>query len=360
MSWQGVLCPPAGSRFRPPKDEPAMDQNISIGLVIDGSDGFIRPVEVELGRRYHVSRFTPSYVSLPVVGAWANHVLLNLQLLQFMRAHDLVFFEWAAGLLVKATHLRKACPIVTRLHSGELLETAPAVDWDRVDATITVTDYMRRRLLDVADVAPRMLCVVQNGIDLEKLRPGPRTFQYRIGMACRVTTIKRVYEAVLCLYELRRQGYPFTLDVAGPLEDERERRYPLALQSLVERLGLTEHVSLRGHIADMAAWYQDIDVFLSNSFWESGQNALKEAMASGCYCLSHWWGGAEEVLPATHLFFTDSDLREKLLAYAALTEEEKAEAQAEMRSIAEAKFDVRQMTQQIVELVDDVLRGIRQ
>lgn len=335
-----------------------MEPSARVGLVIEGSDGFIRPVEVELRRRYRVARFVPTRVSLPVVGAWINHVLLTRQLSQFMRVHDVVFFEWAASLLARVTHMPKVCSVVARFHSGELMETVPYVDWAKVDAAITANEHMRRRLLDVANAAPRLLSVIQYGVDLERFHPGARVFQHRIGMACRVTTIKRVYEAILCLYELRRQGYPFTLDITGRLEDERERRYPLAVLSLVERLGLSEHVIFRRHVADVAEWFRGIDIFLSNSFWEGTQVALLEAIASGCYCLSHWWAGAEEVLPLDHLFFTDSELREKLLAYAALENEAQAQAQAEMRAIAEARFDVRRMTDEIVGIVDQVCRGI--
>jgi hypothetical protein len=37
-----------------------------------------------------------------------------------------------------------------------------------------------------------------------------------------------------------------------------------------------------------------------------------EAVASGCYCLSHDWDGADELLPAENLYLTDSQLRQSV------------------------------------------------
>jgi len=193
-------------------------------------------------------------------------------------------------------------------------------------------------------------------MDLKLFHPVPRNFDHRIGMMARVVPVKRVYEAVLTVYELRRQGHPFTLTVAGPLGDELEPRYPWAIRELIERLQLQEHVTLLGPVSDPANFYSSIDIFLSNSFWEGQQNALLEAMASGNYCLSHCWGGAEEVLPPEQIFVTDADLQEKLLAYSLLSNAEKATRQARMRQLAEDRFDECKMIEQTLRIIDGVAR----
>jgi glycosyltransferase involved in cell wall biosynthesis len=290
-----------------------------------------------------------------VISTSVNKVLLYCQLLQFMRHHDVVFFEWAGWLLIKATHMPKVCPIVTRLHSIEVATAAHLIDWSQVDETIVVSQHMKRRLLDLSSTLPPSLHVINYGVDLTRFQPSPHTFRYRTGMVCHVIPLKRVYEAVLCLFDLRRQGFPFTLHVAGKLGDEQSPRYPLALLSLVEKLDLTDEVIFYGHVSDIARWYQGIDIFLSNSYWEGQQNALLEAMASGCYCLSHCWGGAEEVLPQGNTFITDADLRAKLMAYVERPEAEKQQAQTQMRAIAEEKFDERRMVREIIEIIEETV-----
>jgi glycosyltransferase involved in cell wall biosynthesis len=114
--------------------------------------------------------------------------------------------------------------------------------------------------------------------------------------------IKRVYDMVLALAELRRRGYEFTLHVAGkPDEDFNNQRYYASLLSAIRKLELTERVVFHGWV-DSALWLPAMDIYISNSFWEGQQNALIEAMAAGCYCLCHFWDGAEEILPEDYLF----------------------------------------------------------
>jgi glycosyltransferase involved in cell wall biosynthesis len=123
----------------------------------------------------------------------------------------------------------------------------------------------------------------------------------------------------------------------------------------VVELDLTRHVRFHGNVDDVATWLHDIDVFVSNSYWEGQQVALMEAMASGCYCLGHAWDGIEEMLPSDNIFLTGSGLRTKLTDYALLPEGRKREEQAQMRTIAEERFDEQRMVNQIVGIVERTL-----
>lgn len=330
-------------------------RTLRIGLAVDATDHFFQPIERALRKRYQVDRFSPRFIKAPVVGTSVNKLLFEIQFRRFLASHDVVFFEWAGSLLVRATHLPKRCRIMTRLHSMEVATAAHLVNWSQVDAAIVVSERMKQRLLQVANSPPRRLEVINYGVDLEHFRFTQRPFRYRIGMVARVVPVKRVYEAALTIFELRRCGYPFTLSVAGPLGDDLEPRYPWAIRELIERLDLMEYVSLLGPVSDPASLYQEIDIFLSNSFWEGQQNALLEAMASGCYCLSHCWGGVEEVLPPEQIYVTDSELQAKLAAYVTQSEREKMEKQMRMRQIVENKFSETKMLASILNLVHSVL-----
>ena len=325
-----------------------------LGLVIDGMDHFIKPMLPVLHEKYQVQTFKPHFAHLPVIGRKINDFLLDQQLQAFIKQNDVVFFEWAGYLLNKATRLSTVGKIVTRLHSVELATAAHLIDWSKVDIAIVVSEKMRERLLGVASTSPRALRVVNNGVDLQKYCMAERTFAYRLGMVCSVLPIKRVYEAILCLYELRRQGYPFELQVVGKTDAGGEPRYYLAIKELVARHGLGKAVHFLGYQELVSKYYQQIDIFLSNSYWEGQQSALLEAMASGCYSLSHCWGGVEEVLPTEQIYVTDAELRAKLLAYATLPESEKVVTQQRMRSIAETKFDFQRMVEQFSDIIEGV------
>ena len=328
---------------------------LKVGVVIDGTDHFFRAVELELSKRHVVDRFIPRLIYMPMVGRRINEWLLNQQLGHFLSNHDVVFFEWAASLLVRATNLPRRGRIVTRLHSVELETAADQVNWALVDSVIVLSRSIRDRLLTVAAPASPDVRIVANGVNLELFRLRPIGHGWRLGTVCSIIPIKRVYDLVLCLSELRRSGYPFTLHVAGAFSPT-ERRYAWAVQHLIQRLSLGDSVQLYGRVDSVAGWLQSIDIFISNSYWEGQQVALLEAMAAGCYCLSHCWAGVEEVLPPENIFTTDVDLREKILAYAALSEEEKRQEQMKMRTIAEERFDERRMVQKIIEIIEEVAR----
>lgn len=320
--------------------------------MIEGLDQFLAPIESAMQRRNTVTHFAPRFVRMPVVGSSVNKLLLWLQFPWFLRRQEAVLFEWAGPLLVRATHMPKTCRIVTRLHSLDIALWAQFVNWSQVDDAIVVSQSMKCRLLDVARSSPARLHVINNGVNLVRFRPVKRDFGHRIGMACTILPIKRVYEAVLCLAELRRQGHPFVLHIAGRPGDKQSPRYRLALLSLIEKLDLEDSVFFHGYIEDMPKWYQGIDIFLSNSYWEGQPLALLEAMASGCYCLGHAWGGVEEVLPPENIFVTQGELLDKLVCYASQDEKLRRESQAHMRVLAETAFDEQRMIRSILMVIE--------
>jgi glycosyltransferase involved in cell wall biosynthesis len=79
-----------------------------------------------------------------------------------------------------------------------------------------------------------------------------------------------------------------------------------------------------------------------------------EAMASGCYCLSHRWRGANELLPEEYLFVSNSELLEKILMYSAASDTYKNEQRAHMRQIACREFDIEKTKRQIRSVIDEV------
>ena len=152
--------------------------------------------------------------------------------------------------------------------------------------------------------------------------------------------IKRVYEMVLTLAELRERGYDFTLNLAGkPRNDFTNERYYVSLLGAIDRLGLGEKVLFHGWV-DAAEWLPEMDIYISNSYWEGQQNALVEAMAAGCYSLCHFWTGAEEILPEECLFTTETSLIEKIIQYVEMPDVEKQQWQDRMHSIAAEKFNL--------------------
>ena len=103
---------------------------MSIGLVIDGIDHFMKPIEAALRQRYTVARFEPSFLRLPLVGTRVNEHRLTQQLSRFLREHNVVFFEWAGPL---ASRLPGRAKRIVRAHRTELLGSVQNIDWSNVD-----------------------------------------------------------------------------------------------------------------------------------------------------------------------------------------------------------------------------------
>ncbi len=139
-------------------------------------------------------------------------------------------------------------------------------------------------------------------IDLNRFQFQPKPFKGNLGILCHLRPRKRVYEAILAFSELcqGRDDLHFHIGGGGA---EGFHEYPIALRELVENLGLQEKITFYGNVTDNAAWYKEIDLFISNGYSEGWQVSLIESMASGCYSVVHRWPGADELLPAENLYF---------------------------------------------------------
>ena len=237
-----------------------------------------------------------------------------------------MFFEWASGLLAAASHMPKACGIVTRLHRYELYQWASRVNWDAVDRLILVSQAKLREFGALYPEHVHKVVVIPEAVSVARFAPSAKPFNGDIGILCHIKPRKRVYELVLAFHELLTRRPGFHLHIGGgraPGFDE----YDEAVSQLVDRLGLRDKVTFYGHVDRPESWYRLIDVFVSNGYSEGLQVSPMEAMASGRYCLAHRWDGAEELLPASNLFVTNGELVERLLRYADMSASERALSQ---------------------------------
>jgi glycosyltransferase involved in cell wall biosynthesis len=330
----------------------------SIGIFVGerGNWSFFRDIFADLRANYDTVLFQPKVYQTPLLYGRLNRWSLRHRVRSVMRRCDVAFFEWASELLEVATHQPKCCPVVTRLHAFELYAWGPRINWDRVDRVILVSEAMRRNFIEEYPAHADKTVVVYNGVRLDTFKPDPQDGSLNLGMLCSMIPRKRVYEAILAFHELRGRGIPATLHVAGgrvpgPGQDE----YYIACHRLVKKLHLEDDVRFYERIEGTAEWLRQIDVFISHSFWEGHQVALVEAMASGCYCLSHGWGGVEEVLPAACVYVSDGELLDKISEYHSSPAAKKRELRATMRQLACSRFDAEVQKRRIRQVIDGLL-----
>lgn len=324
-----------------------------------GKWGFFRHIFDDLNQHYQTRVFREKEYKIPLLYGRLNRWAYQHGIRSTLRQSDLSFFEWASELLVPATHMRRYCPIVTRLHSHEIHFWAHQINWSQVDKVILVSQAMQHRFAKRFPDHAHKTAVVYNGVALDKFqRPAQRNFRLNLGMLCRIHPVKRVYETVLLVHKMKQRGLNPHLHVGGGrAESHYFDNYFVAIQRAIERLGLTDNVTLHGEVEDPAGWLRGIDIFISNSYWEGQQVALLEAMAAGCHSLSHFWDGVEEILPLENIYVTEDELLEKILSYCGQREEERRRGQAQMQAIACEKFDAERQKAQIRGIIEEVCQA---
>ncbi len=328
-----------------------------LGIAIQETWGFFNEIFADFQERYDVNVFKRRTWKLPIFHARVNQFLYHRDFKRFMANNDVVFFEWASELLVVASHLPKVSGIVTRLHRYEMYQWVNRVNWDTVDKIILVSHAKKREFIERFPSQANKLVVSGPSTSLEKFAPQPKTFNGDIGILCHLTPRKRVYDLILTFYELLQQKGDLHLHIAGGMDPAFEDYY-YALRSIIIDLGIQKRVTFHGNVKDTWNWYHKIDIFISNSYSEGLQVAPMEAMASGCYCLAHRWRGADELLPQENLYFTEVELRKKILEYCETSDVEKLEQKKRMRLLAEENFDINHTVRQVVQAIDDVAESM--
>lgn len=327
--------------------------DIRLGLVVGRNEtwSFIRDLYDIWQEQYEVSVFTERATASPFFKERLDRRLLRADLGAFLERQDVAFFEWGSELLAVASHLPKTTPIITRIHRYEMYQWVNKVNWNAVDEIVLVSrakyQEFTKRFPDEAGKCH----VIPEAVNLERFTFQPRPYSGNVGILCHLSPRKRVYELILAFHSLARQHPDLHLYIGGGYQD-RYADYYFAMTDMVQRLGLAARVTFDGPVEDTPAWYRKIDIFISNSYSEGLQLAPMEAMASGCYTLSHWWAGAEELLPETNLFCSESELQQRVASYVALAETEKRQQIEQLRSIVEAKFDVQRTSLEFQRLIE--------
>lgn len=324
-----------------------------IGIVNEESWGFFNDVYSEFIEHHEVTIFKRRTFNPPIFQNRLNDYVFSRNFQHFLKHQDVVFFEWASELLVTATRMPKSCGIVTRLHRYELYQWADQICWDLVDRIILVSKAKQHEFVARFPGYASKTKVIPVGIQFEKFHPKGRTFNGDIGILCHLTPRKRVYELILAFYQLIKMRDGFHLHIGGG-RHPRFGDYYEAIHNLVLKLRLNDRVTFYDHVTHPEDWYPEIDIFISNSYSEGLQVSPMEAIASGCYSLSHYWNGADELLPEENLYLTDQELIVKILEYSDLTVAEKQSRNTQLQAFVRDRFDSQKIKSQIRQIVEEV------
>jgi len=327
-----------------------------LGVAIEETWDFFHEVYADLSEHHHTSLYERPRIRPALLnGRFGGH-LARRHLMGFLGRQDVVFFEWASELLAMASWMPKACGMVARLHRYEMYTWAHRINWDAVDRLILVSQAKMQEYSAAFPAHAHKAVVIPEAVSVTRFRPQAKPFRGDIGILCHMKPRKRVYELVLAFYELIQQRPGFHLHIGGG-RAQGFAEYHEAVVQLVERLGLRDKVTFYGHVSKPEEWYPRIDIFISNGYSEGLQVSPMEAMASGCYCLSHDWDGADELLPASQLYYTNAELTNLILRYADAPPEEQEASRQRLRAMVCERFNVDRTKLQIRQMVEDAAAG---
>ena len=133
--------------------------------------------------------------------------------------------------------------------------------------------------------------VIHNGIDIPNFplnKPHGETFV--VGSSGRLFSVK---------------DYPLMVEIAKAVLEKTNRvSFKLAgegperskLQALIQKNGLNSAFELKGHLEDISAFYQELDLYLNTSFHEGLPMSVLEAMAHGLPVVGPRVGGLREIV----------------------------------------------------------------
>ena len=326
---------------------------IGICMPSDDPEIFFKEIVGYLSLQHQLEYFKHNSLETPFLKERIYRYLSRRNLDHFLSENDVVFFEWASQLLVEATRLPKKCGIVTRLHRYEMYHWANQINWQIVDRIILVSRAKEKEFLSRFPSEVNKTRVIPEAISLQKFKPSQKQYSGDIGILCDLIPRKRIYDLLLAFYELNKISNNFRLHIAGG-PNPAHMDYFHSIEDIVQRLKLENKVTFYGGITNPWDWYSNIDIFISNSYSEGLQVAPMEAMASGCYVLSHYWDGADELLPFDQLYFSSQELISKILDYSSLSDSVKSNKKALMQSIVKDNFDVEQIQVKINDVITEV------
>lgn len=326
---------------------------MKVGVVNNETWSFLQEIYEDLEKYHSTALFEWQPKNFPLLNTRLNELSVNRKLRSFLQSNDVVFFEWASEFLLLASQLPKRCGIVTRLHRYEMYAEGlvNGINWDAVDKIILVSQAKKREFLDHYPDQASKIEVIFEAVDPDKFVFNHKPFAGDIGILCHMVPRKRVYELVLAFSELVKAPKDLHLHIGGDPQPQHLDYYR-AIQNLVKALGLQDKVTFYGPVKEPWKWYKNIDIFISNSYSEGLQVSPIEAMASGCLCLSHYWEGADELLPEPYLFYTDQQLQEKILNYCDAPQQVKDIEKKLMRSIVCEKFNIHNTKEQIRRVIE--------
>jgi len=232
------------------------------------------------------------------------------------------------------------------------------------DATVVNSEIVAESLIRRQVATRKQLVVIPNAVDASRFRPSPKAREAmrrqssiaaedflwlsigRLGEQKAYPTLLRAFVQVVEAHPRSK----LLIAGRGPMHDE--------LQSLIQRLGLQDSVSLLGYRDDVPELLSTADAFVMASRYEGMPNAMMQAMAAGLPVVGTNVGGMPElvrdgvdgyIVPAGD----PNTLAKEMVRLSTATSDERGTMGSNGRTLIKERFTVDRVMDMWLDLIDD-------
>lgn len=293
---------------------------------------------------------------------WKIFRLLRNEQIDLIQTHHISSLIYG-GAMARLTGAR----LVHTEHEIQSFRSSPRnLRWLRLLAPlvhrfVAIDPLVKRFLVAEAGIAERRVCVIRNGVDLERFRPADRPPRrpdapFLAGWVGRLTAPKRPDVVIDALVRLRDRCPSLRLRFVGPGELLKESR------GHAEQAGLADRIEILGPREDIADQLRQLDCFVLCSDTEGLPIALVEAMATGLCCVASSVGGIPSLIRhGANGLLLDANLPALLadfLAQLYATPNWAHDQGRRARESAARDYDARKTVAEYARLFEELLQGV--
>ncbi len=220
------------------------------------------------------------------------------------RAGDGCHKEWLRQRSKVLPPVKRIVTYLNPLHLTYLLLERRLFGSKRLKVVITNSNRVKRELMSHYKLPEERICVIYNGVNLDKFlpseRPGLRGI-YR-------NTLGLKSDSVVLLFVgsgFERKGLAFLIKAVDILKKREGRSVKLVVvgkgnirkyRNMANRHGIGGDIIFTGPIKDTLGYYYACDIFVLPSIYEPFSNACLEAMAAGLPVITSRRNGVSEII----------------------------------------------------------------
>jgi len=163
---------------------------------------------------------------------------------------------------------------------------------------ISVSEGVKREILENYDVPKEKIEVIPNGVDLEEFKPDvEKREKIRMKYGVDENDVVLMFSG----YEFKRKGLRYIIEALPEIKENVKllvvgRDNPRRYQELASKLGVLDKIIFTGFVPEIVDYYVASDIFVFPTLYEPFGLVISEALASAIPVITSKLAGAAEIM----------------------------------------------------------------